>query len=418
MRIAILLIGTSLLSACGGGGGTQSAGNIPAPVATGSTPGTGTAANHTFTAPTVDKTYKAIGAGHNFKYAIRVNDIANTSSSQGSELYQGNATTLRDSAISVAYSPRDAIFDISYVDVKAGLSSVDRFQDPAHRTDFGGAVEPQQGTPQLATPGIQYLQHSNPITASSIGLVPGYLWGQLGSLQETGSYDQTTFFYQKPGTSTKYVTFAGFLRNSITLNRQKTDAVPATGTTPFVAATSFTTHTYDLSRGLFVFGENTVNGVPKTGTGSFNGTMLASMIFNDQIDVNPNAPSYFQMIEGTADSRFDFGANTFSLDLTGTTYAPQSDFIGGNTSVIQSNAAFRALGAGRIDLVTTGGFTGQFQQAWFVNPGGARFDVNIAGSSIDGGFYGPTGNEVGSSFRIVGGTADERIDILGVFVGK
>ncbi len=418
MRIAILLIGTSLLSACGGGGGTQSAGNTPAPIAPGATPGTGTAANHTFTNPTVDKTYKAIGAGHSFQYAIKVNDIANTSSSQGSELYRGNATTLRDSAISVAYSPRDAIFDISYVDVKAGLSSIDRFQDPAHRTDFGGAVEPQQGTPQLATPGIQYLQHSNPTTASSIRLVPGYLLGQLGSKQITGTYDQTTFFYQKPGTSTKYVTFAGFLRNSITLDRRTTDAVPASPGVPAVAATSFTTHTYDLSRGLFVFGENTVSGVPKTGTGSYSGTMLASMVFNDQIDSNSNAPTYFQMIEGTAASRFDFGANTFSLDLTGTTFAPQSDLIGGNTSTIQSNAIFRALGAGRIDLVTTGGFTGQFQQAWFINPGGTRLDLNIAGSSIDGGFYGPTANEVGSSFRIVGGTPDERIDILGVFVGK
>jgi C-lobe and N-lobe beta barrels of Tf-binding protein B len=417
MRIAILLIGTSLLSACGGGG-TQSAGNTPAPIAPGSTPGTGTAANHTFTNPTVDKTYKAIGAGHSYQYAIKVNDITGTSSGQDQQLYRGNATTLRDSAISVAYSPRDAIFDISYVDSRAGLSSSDRFQDPAHRTDFGGAVEPQQGTPQLASPGIQYLQHSNPTTAASIGLVPGYLLSGLGPQQTMGSYDQTTFFYQKPGTSTKYVTFAGFLRNSITLERLATAAVPASPGVAAVAATSVTTHTYNLSRGLFVFGENTVSNVPKSGTGNYSGTMLASMVFNDQIDSNGNAPTYFQMIEGTAASRFDFGANTFSLDLTGTTYAPQSDLIGGNTATIQANAAFRALGGGRIDLVTTGGFTGQFQQAWFVNPGGTRLDLNIAGSSIDGGFYGPTANEVGSSFRIVGGTPDERIDILGVFVGK
>lgn len=412
MRIAALLIGTSLLSACGGGG-TQSAGSVPAPVATGSTPGTGTAANHTFVAPTVDKTYKAIGAGHAYNYTIVENNLSGTNTGQNNQLYRGNATTVRDSAISVAYNPRDAIFDISYVDVKAGLSSADRFQDPAHRTDFGGAVEPQAGTPRLAAAGIQYLQHSNPTTGTSIGLVPGYLLGRLAPGQLTGGYDQTTFFYQKPGTSTKYVTFAGFLRNSFSLTRVDTPAVP--GTSP---ATSFTTNTYNLSRGLFVFGENTVNGVPKTGSGTYNGTMLASMVFNDQIDTNPGAPTYFQMIEGTAASSFNFGANTFSLDLSGTTFAPQSDLIGGNTSTIQSNAAFRALGGGRIDLVTTGGFVGQFQQAWFVNPGGARLDLNIAGSSIDGGFYGPTANEVGSSFRIVGGTPDERIDILGVFVGK
>ena len=42
----------------------------------------------------------------------------------------------------------------------------------------------------------------------------------------------------------------------------------------------------------------------------------------------------------------------------------------------------------------------------------------IAGSSIDGAFYGPNGVELGGGYRIVGGTPDERIDILGTFVGQ
>ncbi|WP_173203779.1 transferrin-binding protein-like solute binding protein [Sphingopyxis sp. BSNA05] len=42
----------------------------------------------------------------------------------------------------------------------------------------------------------------------------------------------------------------------------------------------------------------------------------------------------------------------------------------------------------------------------------------IAGSSINGAFYGPDAEELGGGYRIVGGTPDERIDILGTFVGK
>jgi hypothetical protein len=48
--------------------------------------------------------------------------------------------------------------------------------------------------------------------------------------------------------------------------------------------------------------------------------------------------------------------------------------------------------------------------------------VDIAGSSLDGAFYGPGGSaeklEVGGGFRIVGGTPDQRIDIMGAFTGK
>ncbi len=412
MRIAALLIGTSLLSACGGGG-TQSAGNLP-PAAT-PTPGT-SAADHTFVNPTQVKTYKAIGAAHAYDYKVKVDNKSGFTSGQDSQLYRGNATTVRDGAIAIEYNPRDAIFNISYQDPKAGISTIDRFQDPAHRTDFGGAAEPQLGTPRLTTPGIQYLQHAAN-SGSNIPLDTFYLFGVLPSKQTSGVYDQTTFFYQKPGTSTKYVTFAGFLRNYDAVLLTETPDIPAQNGQPAVAATSVTTHDIRLSRGLMVYGENST-ALPKSGTASFTGTMLASMVFNDQIDFNPGQPTYFQWIEGSANTKVDFGANTFSLDMTGTTFAPQLDLIGGNGYTIEAGAAFTANGKGSIDFVKSGGFLGQFQNAWFVNPNGTRLDVNIAGSSIDGAFYGPTANEVGGSYRIVGGTPDERIDILGVFVGQ
>ncbi len=419
MRIAALLIGTSLLSACGGGGGSgpQSAGNLP-PAAT-PTPGT-TGADHTFANPTEVKTYTAIGAAHSYRYEVKVDNLAGTSTGQGLQLYQGNSTTVRDGAISVEYNPRDAIFNISYQDTKAGVTTTDRFQDPAHRTDFGGALEPQLGTPRLAAANIQYLQHtgsSGSTGGSDIPLDPNYIFGILPPKKTSGIYDQTTFFYQKPGTTTKYVTFAGFLRNIDAVKLVDSPAVAAQNGQPASPATSITTHDYQLSRGLFVYGENS-SALPKTGTASFSGTMLASMIFNDYLDVNPNEPSYFQMIEGTANTKVDFGANTFSLDMTGTTFEPQFDYYGGNTATIPAGITFNANGKGQIDFVKAGGFLGQFQTAWFSDASGARLDVNIAGSSIDGAFYGPKASEVGGSYRIVGATPDQRVDILGVFVGK
>ena len=69
-------------------------------------------------------------------------------------------------------------------------------------------------------------------------------------------------------------------------------------------------------------------------------------------------------------------------------------------------------------MINAGGFLGQINSASFVNPNSQRFDLTIAGSSIDGAFFGPIGQEVGGGFRIVGGVPDERIDIIGAFTGK
>jgi C-lobe and N-lobe beta barrels of Tf-binding protein B len=420
MRIAALLLGTSFLSACGGAGPTT-AGSIA--------PSTGTTTTgHTFVNPTETKTYAGIGVTQSYAYNVEVDNINNTSSGQKGQTYQGNASTARDGAISITYNPRDAIFDISINDSKTGTASTTRFQDPVHRTDFGGAREPEPGTPQLAAGGIQYLTAGNGVPVGDPGLnaVPGFTAGALKPGETYGSLDRTTFFYQKPGTTTQYVTFGGFIRNAINLVRVDTLevlAVPGTPTSLPVAhkpATSITTHTYNLSRGLFVYGENSANGnVPTTGTGTYSGAMVATMIFNDQIDTFANAPSYFQMIEGTASTKFNFAANTFTVDLSGKTFAPFLDGLNDpNAFSVKAGAAFTANGAGKIDLVKNGGFFGQFTKAWFVNPDLSRYDVNIGGSSVDGAFYGPKAEELGGSFRIVGGTPDERVDILGVFVGK
>jgi hypothetical protein len=200
------------------------------------------------------------------------------------------------------------------------------------------------------------------------------------------------------------VTFAGYLRNTAAVS--------------YDFDTALTTQVSTLERGAFAYGQITSNdAVPTSGTGTFDGTMLATMVFNDQPDITGNLDTYMQWIAGSASTSVNFGANTFSLSLDGSVGAPMFDGTSGQQSVLEG-AKFFANGGGDINLVSAGGFFGQFNEAWFVNPDNTRLDLVIAGSSINGAFYGPKAQEVGGGYRIVGGTPDERIDILGTFVGK
>jgi hypothetical protein len=121
-------------------------------------------------------------------------------------------------------------------------------------------------------------------------------------------------------------------------------------------------------------------------------------------------------MDGTSTTTVDFGANTFTLALAGTLGAPQFDLHSSQIAQLSAGATFAAAGSGRVDLVNAGGFLGQINSA-SLTFGGITNNLIIAGSSIDGAFYGPTAQEVGGGFRIVGGTPDQRIDILGVFTG-
>lgn len=416
MRLLILLASTTMLAACGGAG-PQSAGSSAPPTGGSGGGGTGDTTEHTFVDPTEAKTYTAVGSSHSYQSTVQdpgsvgqQRSVRQTS--QISQLYQGDATTVRNSNLTIAYDPRDAIFNVSFTNGLAGTSGASRFQDPLHRTDFGGAVEPQVGTPDLGSnmwniPGVQYLESGSSNNVSQarpvVGAPAEFLFDLIDQTQG-GSYDSTTFFYQLPGTDTQYVTFAGYLRNQASVS--------------YDGDTGLTTQVSTLERGAFAYGEITSNdAVPTSGTGTFNGTMLASMVFNDQPDTTGNFDTYMQWIAGNATTSVDFGANTFSLSLDGSVGAPMFDGTSGQHSVLEG-ARFFANGGGDINLVTAGGFFGQFNEAWFVNPNNSRLDLVIAGSSINGAFYGPDAEELGGGYRIVGGTPDERIDILGTFVGK
>lgn len=391
MRLLILLASTTLLAACGGAG-PESAGSI-APIGSGSGGGgTGQSGNpHSFVDPSDVKTYSGIGASQHLTL------------DEGGEFYNSNASTVRSSGINITFDPRSAEFSFTYTDPLASVSTSITYQDPLHRTDFGGNIEPQKGVEEFTTPGMRYLE-AGTITN---GVVAAYAAPEmdfvLDPAQASGSADITTLFYQLPGTETQYVSFAGFVRNRYTAARKA----------------GVIEETYQFDRGAFAFGEVTpTDAVPKSGTGSFSGPMVATMIFNNDLD-NVLKPSFFQWIEGRSTTSIDFGANTFNLDLTGTVFSPQLYEGVGTAHTISDGSIFNASGSGTIDFVKYGGFRGAFGSASFSSPDGdVVLDQRyLSGSSIDGTFFGPKANEVGGGFRIVGGVPDERVDIMGAFTG-
>jgi hypothetical protein len=413
MRLYLVLASTTLLAACGGTGG--SSGTIPLiSTPTGATTSTGAPSTHTFVNPTESKTYVGIGGAQVFKY----NTDSRLCCDQQAEIYAANSTTVRNSGASISYDPASAIFTLQVSDPSSGAGTNTRFQDPASRTNFGGAQEPQWGTPRLTNTNVYYLQagDGNPISPYRIS-GSGFIYPGTNTVAPDGdsgsSYQATSLFYLKPGSETQYVTYAGYARNAFSFN----DVTQGTRT--------FDQHSHILERGAFAYGELTSSAnVPKSGSASYRGSMLATMIFNPTLDgTDPAAsgilPSYFQWIEGTSKLDLDFLNNSFQFALNGKVLAPQIDYYTSPTqSVIVNGASFTAGGKGTINLVTFGGFKGQFQTASFANPDGSSRTVNIVGSTIDGAFYGPAGQEAGGGFRIVGGNPDERVDILGAFVGK
>ncbi|WP_136161796.1 transferrin-binding protein-like solute binding protein [Sphingomonas flavalba] len=406
MRIWAILVATTALAACSGGG-PQTASSTPPPATPNQV--------HSFVTPLAAKTYVGIGGSQVFQYST---DDRNCCGQQA-QTFAGNATSVRNSSISIAYDPRDAIFTLTVTDPKSGADTQTRFQDPASRTDFSGTLEPQWGTPNLNNPNIRYLQAGDgdplsPYRGSGTGAVdPGD--NHNAAIGTDGStYQATSFFYEVPGSTTKYVTYAGYVRNSMSWHNIQIGAQDA-----FQA-------TWKLERGAFAYGEMTAaSAVPKTGSGSYTGAMLATMVYNPTFDgvYQGNAvaelPTFFQWISGTSKLDVDFGASTLTATLNGTVFAPQVDYYtDSSASILPAGTTFTASGTGRIDLVNAGGFIGVFNSAGFTAPGGGDHPVTIAGSSLDGAFYGPAAEEIGGGFRIVGGTPDQRIDILGAFTGK
>jgi hypothetical protein len=405
MRLTLILLATTTLSACSGAGPTTVGGAaVTGGVQGGATGGVTNVpgSNHTFVAPTEVRTYRGIGGASTYRYST---DNRDPQGVQYGQFYAGDASTARNSDITVSYNPRDAIYEFTVRDPLAAVDQTHRFQDPLHRTAFGGLSEPQGGVPNITGRGIQYLE-AGTITGTPVfdtTLSTTFPIGAAGTVR-----DVATFFYQRPGTTTNFVTYAGYVRNAVSIIKVEPDGLP-----------SYLRHDYTLQRAAVVFGERTADSaVPKTGSGTFTGELVASLVYNPLPDTVANAPTYYQWLVGTSTTNVNFAANTFNVSLAGTVGAPLFDVYTTRQFALQNGATFAATGSGRIDLINAGGFLGAIDSAAFTQPNGTRLGLNIAGSSVDGAFYGPAAQEVGGGFRIVGGVPDERIDILGAFTGK
>lgn len=413
MRNHLVLVSLIALAACSGGG-PQTAGSSAPPVGagTGGSSSTNDSQFTNFATPTTAKTYQGVGGSQVYEYSTDARNCCN----QQSEVFASKSSTVRSSTISIAYDPRDAIFTLTVNDPQSGAAASTRFQDPASRTNFGGTVEPQWGTPQLSNPNIRYLQAGDgdprsPYRESGTGVINRGTNTTPPDGIPDASYQSTSFFYEVAGSTTKYVTYAGYLRNSISFG------------TVAVGTSEVKQDRWHLERGAFAYGVQTSNSaVPTTGTGSYSGAMLGTMVYNPTLDgsYGTELPTYFQWVEGTSQVDVNFASGAVALSVAGTVRAPSIDqYTGPATSTIAAGTSFQAAGTAQIDLVNTGGFTGQMQSASFgATTNGAPTAVNIAGSSIDGAFYGPAAEEVGGGIRIVGGTPDQRIDFVGAYTGK
>ena len=422
MRSLIAALPLLALTACGGASGPETVGSIAPPASSGSggTAGSGgtgggigggTGAGTSTPTPTqanlldvsTETTFNAVGSFQSL-------DVSETGvyALSGPVLYQGNASTVRAPSGTVIYNPRDGIFTVQFTDAKAGMATgAVRFQDPAHRTDYGGSASPEWGVPTNLTD-FNYLEAVG-ATARAAN----------AANNDLGRVDSVTFFYQRPGSQTKYVSLAGYVRNAF--DRTADPLV-------FKAAT-----TSNFQRGAMVFGTETIRSqIPITGTGTYTGGLLATMVVNTTIDTSNRMPNYFQWITGSSTITLDFGRSTMAMLLTGTvlpaTYGGQ--LVPDNQVGVPGGATFEAKGSGKIDLVGSGGFTGSFagtdNYVRFLN-NGVTTTVNttsvaqgssVAGaSSIDGTFFGPDAVNVGGNLRIVGGVPDQRVDILGAFTG-
>ncbi len=433
MRKFIVLMAATALSACGGAGpnsvGSSAVGG--GTTAGGTTTSSGSASVYAeFKTPTVARTYAGVGGNQVFTYTTddRAVTVPGFNGQQAST-YAGNASTVRSSDISLSYDPRAATFTLKVTDPNTNAAATTRFQDPGSRTNFGGSTEPQWGTDDFSkytgigtNANIRFLQAGDgdplsPYGRSGVGFI-NYGDNKTPPSGASGaSYTATTFFYEVPGSSTNYVTVAGYLRNSISWN----DVTLGTTT---VQQTS-----WHLERGAFAYGIQTdVGAVPKTGTGTYTGNVIGSVVFNPTIDGSTPAfplttgdlPTYFQWLSGQATTSVDFATNNVGLTINGIVGAPQFDrYTTPQQASIAEGTTFTATGSATINLVTTGGFTGSFASAAFgATTNGANPAITVAGSSIDGAFFGPAAEEVGGGFRVVGGIPDQRVDIVGTFTGK
>lgn len=323
---------------------------------------------------TTTTTYQSIGG------SLQMTELVTATGTRAEELKAGLAPA--DSRqLSVTYDPTTANFRVVIQQAAVGIGIDNLYDDPLYRTAFGNARSPQAGTPNL--PNFDYLQK---------GPVP------------SAPNDVLTFFYERPGTRTRFVTLAGFVRNA--------------RSAPSTTATAPGQGDYTRQRSAFVFGTPTTAGrVPVSGTASYTGGLLATAIYNTEIDTNPTVRSRTEWISGTASVTVNFAQNTIDLALSGSftnTLDAYEGATGGLSNYNTSNAGRSFSAAGRATFGTSRPyFSGTISSA---SVGGTAIPIGVG--TFAGSMFGTRAEEIGGNFRIIGRGPDQRVEILGGFTGK
>lgn len=296
------------------------------------------------------------------------------------EEFKSAVTPATSRQIEITYDPVNASFRVQIQQPLAGVGIDDIYDDPLFRTAFGNARFPQAGTPDL--PNFSYLQK---------GPIP------------SAPNDVFTFFYENPGTRTRFVTLAGFIRNS--------------GVTP-VEPTVAGEGEYLRERSAFVFGTpSPASRVPTSGTATFNGGLLASAIYNVEIDTTPDIRSRSEWISGTSAITVNFAQNMIDIALSGSFTRTSDAFEGsalGLSAYNSSNGGRNFFASGTAAFGTARpAFSGTITSA---SVGGRSIPVAVG--TVTGSMFGNLAQEIGGNFRIVGGGPDQRIEIIGGFTGS
>lgn len=378
----IYLWGTAaalMLSACGGGGtglntlngvglggGTVGAGTGGS--GGGGTGGPGTISGSTGVAPnllnqTAARTYSTYSASQRLILNSVGPDVDNAV--VASTVYDANQPAGLTTDVKITYDPRDATFSLEVPSASIGFNN--RYQDPLHRT-----VQPQPGTPVLGN-----------LSTCGGGVSCTVQYYESGAADADGNYDISTFFFETPGVRTRYVTYAGFFRRIYDVSQTQS----ASGASQVQVSDT-------LGRSTFVYGFPTARPeVPTAGTARYDGGFFAFTVGEPN---NPGSTRALSHVTGTSTFNVDFATGRLNASFLNDQYSPEP---------------FSATGSASINRLA-GGFAGTISAASIANQ-----PVNIAASSLEGNFFGPAADEIGGALRIVGGTPDERVDILGSFTG-
>jgi C-lobe and N-lobe beta barrels of Tf-binding protein B len=398
-------------------GACQTASNAPNGLLTAASPLKTDVKNETLDNLVIPETFKTASASHLYRKDVNTDTItiynytnntivgAPRIDNKTYEKYGGDQPVGISENVLITRNPRDATFDV----VIAGqdqISASRRYQDSSHRTTaatINAASANGEKVSLFTVPDSANFEYYRTFDRKT-----------FSGDDRIEFYDQILFF-ERPGKTTKYVTWAAYWDGT---NIQDTDGSAyvkndADGNTLERGTRSIATNTDLYIRTAAVFGINTKSkDVPKIGSATYTGSLFANTIAGATLDTilgtaKTDVDFVSDKLKFTLQGNFNLAGLSFAATGSGKIERPDTPNTALNPTAVQPLSSFR----GKIDTLNIGGTAFRFESITTA-PG------TFQASSVEGGFFGPSAAEVGGAFRIVGGAPDARLDILGAFTGK